>query len=122
MYIGKTTSTFYKRVTSGDNLTYFECRWCDKKNLKIYIGRLVGKKPESNVDWHNEIKIAEELLIISNKPALNGQLSKWGPNKERQNYLIVNRGNYCSLLPEIYGERWVEGGERSVYQDDLDFY
>ena len=64
LYIGQTTTRFYDELRRGHNLPYHESCGCDTANLKIYIGRLVGKKPESDDKWHDEIRIAEKLRLM----------------------------------------------------------
>jgi len=121
LYIGKTFDTFYNRL-NNNHLDYYECSVCDTQDIRIYIGRLVGNKPENDEKWQNEINIAEQLLIIAHKPATNTSGIKWWlQDVELQDYLIVNRGNYRSLMPEIYGERYVLG-RLPNFKECLEFY
>jgi hypothetical protein len=57
---------------------------------------------EYELAWKNNISIAEKILIATHPPALNKQLAnRFGNMGIDQDYLIINWGDYGSLLPEV---------------------
>lgn len=104
LYIGKAQmQTFKKRLFQhGDfNETHI------KRFTRIHIGRIKKSNSDNLKTWGEIINNIEALLISSHFPAYNstgikGILTK----KDLENILIVNEGDYGSLLPEISGFKY----------------
>ncbi|MGD6942467.1 hypothetical protein ACQCT6_10540 [Cytobacillus gottheilii] len=115
LYLGQANEqTFGKRIAQE--------RWRDtndSNNHKIYVGRIIGETKPSNLEWFEEITLAEQLLIAVHKPAFNSKSLFANFNLKLQNIHILNWGNYRDLFPEVSGLRWSNANfeiESEVYK------
>jgi hypothetical protein len=102
IYIGKAQAqTFYTRIKQEgwENTN-------DPNTIKVYIGRLIGKKSVSESEWDTQINLAEKLLIFSHAPALNSSNLNSLPEKELVEITVFNWGSHRQLYPEVSGKRW----------------
>lgn len=113
LYIGKTEKqTFQSRL--HDEIDNFD-HWYDRSGgaPKIYIGRLTGKENPTYKEWLERINMSEKLLIVSHAPAYNASnIRTVNSATFNDEIIILNRGNYHQLLPEVSTYRWL-----STYDD-----
>ena len=118
LYIGKTTKSFEKRIRQ-------ETHWwdnADRNNVQIYTGRLFSKElsEKKDVDWIDDISLAEQLLINTHMPAHNSSnintLSRQEKTlKKLANVRVINWHYYRDLMPEVSGDILLD--ETDVYSD-----
>jgi hypothetical protein len=109
LYIGQARdNTFTQRLFNDKRISedFYETTQTPEY---VRLGWIV-KSNENNSDVDNEkwteyIDVAESLLISSHCPSMNSQLkiklSSIGATLNGKNYLIINKGDRGSLLPEI---------------------
>ncbi len=77
----------------------------DAGNIRIYVGRLAGRKTPTDAEWGNEINLVETMLIYSHWPAGNSRniqsLGKYADSIK--NVCVLNWGNRRDLLSEVSG-------------------
>jgi hypothetical protein len=112
LYIGMAQERkFCERMNDGDRVYYdfeestivptymrlgFICKPEDGKAINI-----MGMEDYEN-NWKSNIAIVEKILIATHTPALNRRLSnKLADQKFNEDYLIINKGDFGSLLPEV---------------------
>ena len=88
----------------------------DSNNTKIYVGRLHGSRTPTEIEWSDEIDLAERLLIYVHKPAYNARSLSTLPDAQLQNIHILNWGHHRDLLPELSGTRWTSKLDSFDYQ------
>lgn len=112
LYIGKAQDrTFAIRMTDGDRDYYdFEESTAQPKYIRLGFitkGYHQDENERYNVaeyeaNWKNNIAIAEQILISTHSPAFNKDLrNRLSQVKYPEDYLIINKGDYGSLLPEL---------------------
>lgn len=103
LYIGMVSEQ-----TFGERLREYDFgNW--NQNIQTYLGRVCLEKkavqPSDEV-WGDMIDRVEKLLIHGCFPAFNSQGIATPPDANRhEELLILNWGNYRSLLPAISGHR-----------------
>ncbi len=111
LYIGSTKTSFAERILKGDHEETLRLHCPDLDNVNFYIGRLAGSNTPGDIEWNDEIEMAEKLLIYSHNPILNGSGIKWlndDYSLKLKNLHIINWENYNKLLPEVSGLRWTK--------------
>jgi len=99
LYIGKADDqTFGKRIAQE--------KWCDHKNIEVYVGRLAGRTKVSAKEWSERIDKTEKLLIYSHAPAYNTSNTRTVPERKVLSNHIFNWDQYRSLFPEVSGGRY----------------
>lgn len=97
LYIGQTDELADRNQGRFDVL-------CDR-NIKIYFGRVLLPRVRKDM-----LKRVEKLLICASAPARNShhviEPLDEAENKSLLNLLILNWGDYRSLLPEVSGYRF----------------
>jgi len=78
----------------------------DADQLQAYVGRLSGSEKPSDEIWHQQIQLAERLLIFAHSPTLNTQKSLGTLGNDLRDVHILNWGHHADLLPEVSGARW----------------
>lgn len=104
VYIGKTCTTFAKRIPEEKWETGSEN---DPKRVEYYVGRLKGEETPDRTQWDREIVLAEILLIHAYGPAYNSTQMMAIHNEESvKNVRVLNWGAIRSLHREVSGLMW----------------
>ena len=108
LYIGKAWKrTFAERIPEeGWDRGSAE----DRAHVEIYVGRLKGATTPSTEQWHEEIDLAEKLLIHAHGPAYNATniMAVSEDNPKVCNIRVLNWGCHRTLRPEVSGRRWTK--------------
>jgi hypothetical protein len=106
LYIGKAVEqTFGERLVQEE----WEGWEAGEGPVSVRVGRLSAGATPSNEEWSRQIGIAENLLIVANKPSMNSQGTAWlspTSDSECREHHILNWGSYGAILPEVSGARW----------------
>ena len=99
LYIGRALEQTFGKTLERDQ---FIGKW--KKSIQIYLGR-IEPKPTSDEAWNDMIARAKNLLLHACIPTYNVRFPDVDRHKE---LLVLNWGNYRSLLPAVSGYRVIE--------------
>lgn len=100
LYIGQASQqTFGARIMQHSY-------WLED-DYSFYVGRLSGSNTPSDDIWHDEITLAESLLINIHTPAYNSTFINSINNAKIEHVHILNLGKHKKLLPELSGIRWI---------------
>ena len=102
LYIGKADQQTFGVRIGQENWLWNR----DSDRIRLYVGRLSGRKAPSPEDWSGEIAKAEKLLIYAHQPACNAQYINLRENGDLEDVHVMNWGNHRDLMPEATGRRW----------------
>lgn len=85
-----------------------------KNELYFYLGRIAGRKQQSDHVWNDMVEKAEKLLIYSNQPKMNVEYKNTGnvPYDDSLfsvhvlNWHAESKRDFGPIFPESSGDRW----------------
>lgn len=102
VYIGMADKQTFGRRLSQEDWDLWDC---GDHSFTVRLGRLCGETPSDDA-WSKQIADVEALLILANWPAANSRGIIDSDRPGLDNLLVLNKGDYGLLLPEVAGERY----------------